>query len=144
MPSLSRPLSVARRFTNLCFIGLAGLAAILVLTPLAAIFGYLVYKGVGALNWDFLLHTPRRRWVQVHQTEEEFLRRIDEELLQAQDADTGETYYNHWLATLEKLIAAKGAASPDLQLRYRNAWDHAADRTPHGQPIELTPDDFGD
>ena len=26
--------------------------------------------------------------------------------------------------------------------RYRDAWDHAADRTPHGQPIELRADDF--
>jgi hypothetical protein len=26
--------------------------------------------------------------------------------------------------------------------RYRDAWDHAADRTPHGTPIELRPDDF--
>ncbi len=59
MPSLSRPLSVGRRLSNLCFIGLAGLAALLVLAPLAAIFSYLVYKGVGALNWDFLTHTPR-------------------------------------------------------------------------------------
>src|ERR1039458_8892163 len=59
MPSLSRPLSIGRRLTNLCFIGLAGVAAIAVLAPLAAIFGYLVYKGVGALNWDFLTHTPR-------------------------------------------------------------------------------------
>jgi len=30
---------------------------------------------------------------------------------------------------------------PELQ-RYRDAWDHAADRTPHGQPIELRADDF--
>jgi phosphate transport system permease protein len=59
MPSLSRPLSIGRRLINLCFIGLAGVAAIAVLAPLAAIFGYLVYKGVGALNWDFLTHTPR-------------------------------------------------------------------------------------
>ena len=27
--------------------------------------------------------------------------------------------------------------------RYRDAWDHAADRTPHGEPIELMPEDFG-
>jgi nitrile hydratase accessory protein len=59
------------------------------------------------------------------------------------DPDTGETYYQHWLATLEKLIAAKGVATPDTLNRYRNAWDHAADRTPHGQPIELKPEDFG-
>jgi phosphate transport system permease protein len=59
MPSASRPLSLGRRLTNLCFIGLSGLAAILVLAPLGAIFGYLVYKGIGSLNWDFLTHVPR-------------------------------------------------------------------------------------
>jgi nitrile hydratase accessory protein len=60
----------------------------------------------------------------------------------AGDPDTGETYYQHWLATLERLVAAKGVASADNLQRYRDAWDHAADRTPHGQPIALTPDDF--
>lgn len=58
------------------------------------------------------------------------------------DPDTGETYYQHWLATLETLVAAKGVATPDVLHRYRDAWDHAADRTPHGKPIELTPEDF--
>jgi nitrile hydratase accessory protein len=60
----------------------------------------------------------------------------------AGDADTGETYYMHWLATLERLVSEKGVASPATLDRYREAWDHAADRTPHGRPIELTPDDF--
>ena len=50
----------------------------------------------------------------------------------AGDPDTGETYYRHWLATLERLVAAKGVATSDLLHRYRDAWDHAADRTPHG------------
>ncbi|HUD85396.1 MAG TPA: nitrile hydratase accessory protein [Xanthobacteraceae bacterium] len=59
------------------------------------------------------------------------------------DPDTGETYYRHWLATLERLVAEKGVASPEILDRYRNAWDHAADRTPHGSPIELRPEDFG-
>jgi nitrile hydratase accessory protein len=59
------------------------------------------------------------------------------------DPDTGETYYRHWLANLERLISAKGVASSDTLHRYRDAWDHAADRTPHGQPIELKPEDFG-
>jgi nitrile hydratase accessory protein len=59
------------------------------------------------------------------------------------DPDTGETYYRHWLATLERLIAAKGVTTPDALRRYRGAWDHAADRTPHGSPIELKPEDFG-
>ena len=58
------------------------------------------------------------------------------------DPDTGETYYRHWLATLEKLIAAKGIATADTLLRTRDAWDRAADRTPHGAPIVLKPEDF--
>jgi nitrile hydratase accessory protein len=60
----------------------------------------------------------------------------------AGDPDTGETYYRHWLATLEQLVAAKGVATSKLLHRYRDAWDHAADRTPHGQPIELKSEDF--
>jgi len=58
------------------------------------------------------------------------------------DPDHGDTYYRHWLATLEKLVAAKGVATHEAQHRYRDAWDHAADRTPHGSPIELRPEDF--
>ena len=60
----------------------------------------------------------------------------------AGDPDTGETYYRHWLATLERLVAEKGIASRETLTRYRDAWDRAADRTPHGAPIELSPDDF--
>src|SRR5438067_6731612 len=70
---------------------------------------------------------------------------LAEEIKRAQaagDADTGETYYRHWLATLERLISAKGVASSETLHRYRDAWDHAADRTPHGSPIVLQPDDF--
>jgi nitrile hydratase accessory protein len=70
---------------------------------------------------------------------------LDAEIKRAQaagDADTGETYYRHWLATLERLIADKGVATPDTLHRYRDAWDHAADRTPHGSPIVLMPEDF--
>src|SRR3954453_22662919 len=40
------------------------------------------------------------------------------------DPDTGETYYRHWLANLEKLISAKGLATSDTLHRYRDAWDH--------------------
>lgn len=59
------------------------------------------------------------------------------------DADLGDTYYQHWLKALETLVAAKGASTmPELE-RYRDAWSHAADRTPHGQPIALRPGDFG-
>jgi len=70
---------------------------------------------------------------------------LAEEIARAQtqgDADTGETYYRHWLATLERLVAEKDVASSAMLTRYRDAWDHAADRTPHGAPIELRPEDF--
>jgi len=70
---------------------------------------------------------------------------LAEEIKRAQaagDPDTGETYYQHWLAALEKLVADKGVTTPATLHRYRDAWDRACDRTPHGQPIELRPDDF--
>lgn len=56
----------------------------------------------------------------------------------------GDAYYRQWLAALEELVTAKGAASAAELHRLRDAWDHAADRTPHGQPIELLPSDFGE
>ena len=58
------------------------------------------------------------------------------------DPDLGNTYYAHWLAALERLVAAKGASSGGELARYRHAWEQAAERTPHGQPIELAPHDF--
>ena len=61
---------------------------------------------------------------------------------QAGDPDTGETYYRHWLAALERLVAEKGLASGQALARYRQAWHHAAERTPHGSPIALAPEDF--
>jgi len=61
----------------------------------------------------------------------------------AGDADLGDTYYAHWLAALELLVARKGAGSADELARFRHAWGHAAQRTPHGQPIELQTRDFG-
>ncbi len=70
---------------------------------------------------------------------------LGEEIKKAQaggDPDTGETYYRHWLATLERIVAAKGLADPRALARTRDAWQHACARTPHGTPIELRPDDF--
>jgi nitrile hydratase accessory protein len=58
------------------------------------------------------------------------------------DPDTGETYYRHWLAALERLAADKAVADPATLARYRAAWHKAALRTPHGTPIALTPADF--
>lgn len=71
---------------------------------------------------------------------------LAEEIHRAQaggDPDTGETYYRHWLAALERLVAEKGVADAATLARYADAWGRAADRTPHGTPIELAPRDFG-
>ncbi len=39
--------------------GLAVLTVLLVLAPLVAIFGYLVYRGIGSIDWAFLTQTPK-------------------------------------------------------------------------------------
>jgi nitrile hydratase accessory protein len=70
---------------------------------------------------------------------------LGDEIKRAQaagDPDTGETYYRHWLNALERLVGEKGLADAASLARYQQAWDHAADRTPHGAPIVLQPQDF--
>jgi len=48
-----------RSLADKAVIGLAGAATMVVLVPLVAILGYLVYRGVGALNWDFFTKIPK-------------------------------------------------------------------------------------
>ena len=60
----------------------------------------------------------------------------------AGDPDTGDNYYRHWLSALEGMVTAKNLTTPEVLARYRKAWDAAAERTPHGLPIELRGDDF--
>ena len=58
----------------------------------------------------------------------------------AGDPDDGSTYYRHWLAALERLVADKGVATPADLDGCRAAWDRAAHATPHGKPILLEND----
>ena len=70
---------------------------------------------------------------------------LGEEIKKAQaagDPDTGETYYHHWLATLERMVGAKGVTSTQALTEHYQAWEHAMHRTPHGKPIELRAEDF--
>jgi len=70
---------------------------------------------------------------------------LGEEIKKAQaagDPDTGETYYHHWLATLERMVAEKGATSMQTLTEHYRAWERAMRRTPHGKPIELSAEDF--
>jgi phosphate transport system permease protein len=53
------PISLRRRLMDWSATGAAVAAIVLVLAPLGAIFGYLIYKGIGALNWNFLTQIPK-------------------------------------------------------------------------------------
>jgi nitrile hydratase accessory protein len=54
------------------------------------------------------------------------------------DADLGDTYYQHWLDALETLVLRKGLGDHEQLHALERAWHDAAERTPHGQAIELT------
>ena len=62
---------------------------------------------------------------------------------QTPQTDNGEMYYQHWLAALETLVAAKGLSSREELTRYQRAWENAAHRTPHGMSIDLRSEDIG-
>ena len=53
------------------------------------------------------------------------------------DPDDGTRYYDHWLAALEALVAAKRLADPAALQRRKEEWAAAYRATPHGQPVEL-------
>ena len=53
------PISLRRRVTDHIMTGAAVLTVFIVLAPLVAIFAYLVFKGVGSINWAFLTETPK-------------------------------------------------------------------------------------
>src|SRR6201998_4463544 len=68
-------------------------------------------------------------------TWQEWAATLGEEIKKAQasgDPDTGEAYYRHWLAQLERVVAAKGLADAATLTRTRQAWQRACARTPHG------------
>jgi nitrile hydratase accessory protein len=73
----------------------------------------------------------------------EWAEALSQEIKRAQaegDPDCGDTYYDHWLNALEALVIAKGVADETLLAALRDAWDRAADATPHGEPIVLEND----
>jgi phosphate transport system permease protein len=53
------PISLRRRFVDHLMTGLAIATVVIVLVPLVAIFGYLVYRGIGSINWAFLTQLPK-------------------------------------------------------------------------------------
>lgn len=51
--------------------------------------------------------------------------------------DDGQAYYHHWLDALETLLLGRGLADADTLHALEHAWEDAAVRTPHGQPVVL-------
>ena len=60
------------------------------------------------------------------------------------DDDTGADYYRQWLIALERIAVRKGLVDDAALERRRQQWEEAADRTPHGQPIELNRHEVSD
>lgn len=50
------------------------------------------------------------------------------------------SYYEHWLAALEKLLAAKELTDPGRLASLKAAWTRAYECTPHGKPVRLSED----
>lgn len=75
----------------------------------------------------------------------EWAQTLGDEIKRAQaegDPDDGSTYYSHWLRALERPVHEKNIASADVISHFQAGWRRAADRTPHGEPIELTEADL--
>jgi phosphate transport system permease protein len=53
------PISLRRRVTDHAMTAIAVSTVVIVLAPLIAIFGYLLYRGIGSINWAFLTQTPK-------------------------------------------------------------------------------------
>jgi len=80
---------------------------------------------------------------QGHFTWKEWAAALADELKAAADRgepDDGSRYYEHWLATLERLVTAKGLSDPAALLTRKEAWAEAYRHTPHGKPVTLVAD----
>lgn len=67
----------------------------------------------------------------------ESLARVIREAQDNGDPDLGDTYYLHWLNTLERMVVARQIGDRTRLDELYSAWNEAAVSTPHGQPIEL-------
>jgi nitrile hydratase accessory protein len=79
---------------------------------------------------------------QGHFTWKEWAAALAGELKAAADRgepDDGSRYYEHWLATLERLVTSKGLSDPAALAARKEAWTYAYRHTPHGKPVELAP-----
>jgi len=77
---------------------------------------------------------------QGHFTWKEWAASLADELKAAEnrgEPDDGTHYYEHWLATLERLVTEKGLTNREAMHERKEAWAEAYRHTPHGKPVEL-------
>jgi nitrile hydratase accessory protein len=77
---------------------------------------------------------------QGHFTWKEWAAALSAELKAAEERgepDDGSHYYDHWLATLERLVTSKGLTDPAALSERKEAWADAYRHTPHGRPVVL-------
>ena len=75
-----------------------------------------------------------------HFTWKEWAAALADELKAAEargEPDDGAHYYEHWVATLERLVTAKGLTDESTLHERKDAWADAYRHTPHGKPVEL-------
>lgn len=73
-------------------------------------------------------------------TQADWYRIFGEEIklaLQQGDPDQGDTYYNHWMNALERIVVERGLVEPDTLRKQQRLWGLARSNTPHGVPLSL-------
>lgn len=73
-------------------------------------------------------------------TWKEWANALSSTIAQAQNAgdpDLGDTYYLHWLKTLEQIVVEKQLGNAEQLAQLYDSWAMAASTTKHGDPIEL-------
>ena len=75
-------------------------------------------------------HFSWREWA-------EYLAQEIAEARRAGITDLGDTYYEHWLRALERIITDKRLVTTYALTERKRRWDEAARHTEHGKPIEL-------
>ena len=71
---------------------------------------------------------------------QEWSEELGKTITQAQetrDPDLGNTYYKHWLKTLERLLSKKEVLDQNALHQRKKIWEEAYLKTPHGQPVEI-------
>jgi nitrile hydratase accessory protein len=54
-----------------------------------------------------------------------------------EEPDDGTHYYEHWLATLERLVTSRGLTDQNALSERKEEWADAYRHTPHGKPVVL-------